>query len=251
MLKKAFLSVLTLCLVTGYASAQSKNASAVDYNHLSLSYDATFSLSNFSILDDVEGVPGSHTLNGMSINYLHGFHIPLTTLPMFIEVGASLGFNNGSYVQESYDIDFGRKLPSLEVDSRITQSYRNFNLEIPVFYLYRFQTSRRFSIAPYAGFNFKIHLSSGIKELWEGMDGNDYDSEEYDWESAYDKELYGNAWKRFQVGFGGGVRIALDNKWTFSTQFIYDLNPVAHIKEDMSNVKVHTGTLKLAVGYKF
>lgn len=170
---------------------------------------------------------------------------------MFIEAGASLGFNNGSYTMEGYDVDFSQKIPSVSVDSRTKLSYRNFNLEIPVFYLYRFQTSRRFSIAPYAGINFKIHLATTNKEAWEGMNGNDYDSDEYDWESVYDKELYGDAWKRFQFGLGLGVRIALDNKWTLSTQYVHDLNPAAHETEDLADIKLYTGTFKLALGYKF
>lgn len=251
MIKKAILSLLTVSLVSGFVSAQETDVSTAGYNHLSLSYDATFNTSSLTIFDETEGVPGNFTLNGMSINYLRGFHIPGTKLPMFIETGASLGFNIGSYIDEGYDVDFDHNRPAVSVDSRNTQLFRNFNLEIPVLYLYRFQTSRRFSIAPYAGFNFKIHLATGIKEKWESMDNSEYEYEEYEWESAYDKELWGNDWKRFQVGFGAGVRIALDNKWTLSTQFIYDFNPVAHQKEDMSDVKVHTGTFKLAVGYKF
>lgn len=251
MFKQFSFLVLSMCLFGGSALAQDNETPTSGYNHLSLSYDATFNMSSMTILDDVECFPGNYTSNGMSINYLRGFHIPGTKLPMFIEVGASLGFNKGSYTHQSYDFDFSHKLPSVIVDSREQLSVRNFNLEIPFFYLYRFQTSRRFSIAPFAGFNFKIHLATSIKEKWEGMNGNSYDEDEYDWNSAYDKDLYGDTWKRFQVGFGGGVRIALDNTWTFSTQFIYDLNAAAHEKEDMSDIKLNTGTLKFAVGYKF
>lgn len=250
MFKNQILAALALSLTAGYVSAQEKDASTSGYNLISLSYDATFNISSYTFLDEVEGVPGNFTLNGMSINYLHGFHLP-TSLPMFIETGASLGFNAGSYKNESYDLDFGGGLPSINVDSRLTQSYRNFNLEVPVFYLYRFQTSRRFSIAPYAGINFKVHLSTMIKEKWESVGNGDYEEEDYGWHNAYDKDAYGSIWKRFQFGMGAGVRIALDNKWTFSTQYIYDLNPVADLSEDMDKVRVWTSTLKLAIGYKF
>jgi|GEM_PF-3539350 hypothetical protein len=251
MFKKAIFSVSIVTLFPCLALAQDVEASKDGYNHLSLSYDATFCSSSLSALDDVEGFPGSFTLNGMSLNYLHGFHIPVTNLPMFIETGASLGFNNGSYVDEGYDLDFNHNRPTVSIDSRNTLSFRNFNLEIPVFYLYRFQTSRRFSIAPYAGFNFKIHLATGIKEKWQTMNGNQYTEDEYEWTNAYDKEVWGKCWNRFQVGAGAGVRITLDNKWTFSAQYLFDLNPVAHLKEDMSDVKAHTATLRIAAGYKF
>lgn len=83
------------------------------------------------------------------------------------------------------------------------------------------------------------------------MSGNQYTEDEYEWTNAYDKEAWGKCLNRFQVGAGAGVRIALDNKWTLSAQYIFDLNPVAHLKEDMSDVKAYTATLRIAAGYKF
>ena len=56
----------------------------------------------------------------MSLNYLRGFHIPFTNYPMFIEVGASLAFNKGSYVDEEYDLDFNHNRPTVSIDSRNT-----------------------------------------------------------------------------------------------------------------------------------
>lgn len=250
MFKYQILTALSVSLLAGYAVAQENDASTSGYNHISLSYDATFNFSNYTFLDDAEGVPGNFTLNGMSINYLHGFHLPVS-LPMFIETGASLGFNTGSYVNETFDFDFGGNLPSVSVDSRLTQSYRNFNLEVPVFYLYRFQPSSRFSIAPYVGVNFKIHLSTRIKEKWKGEENGEYDEEDSGWHNAYDKDVYGSIWKRFQFGPGIGVRLALDNRWTFAVQYIQDLNPAADLKENMNRMRVYTGVLKFAIGYKF
>lgn len=68
MLKETILSASTVCLLAFSASAQEKDSPTSGYNHLSLSYDATFSTSSFTIFDDVEGVPGNFTLHGMSLN---------------------------------------------------------------------------------------------------------------------------------------------------------------------------------------
>lgn len=245
MSKKLALLAIPFMAALAVSATNKVQPSDEGYNLLSLSYDATINVSSLSPFDELEAIPGNFTLNGMSINYLRGFHLPMTKLPMFVELGASIGFNNGKYTDESYNFHWSNPLTS-----RTTQMYRNFNLEVPIFYLYRFQTSRRFSIAPFAGFNFKLHLASTYKEKWESNVGGSYEKDEYDWESCYG-ESFDNQWKRFQVGFGGGVRIALDNKWIFSTQFVWDLNPVLNYKDEMEQAKVHTGTLRFAVGYKF
>lgn len=114
---------------------------------------------------------GNVGMNGLNLQYVYG--ISLTKkYPMFLEVGGAFKFGIG----EQRGIDF-----------------QDFIFEIPVNYSYRFFfNNRKFSVSPFVGLNFDIHLASSFS----GYDGS-YDLFEYD------------DTHRFQMGWRLGANLDL------------------------------------------
>jgi hypothetical protein len=155
----------------------------------------------------------SISLDGVSIDYLHGFSVS-QTMPLFFEVGVNANYAVGS----KYDMD-----------------YTSINAQVPLNLAYRYPVSDNLAIMPYVGLNAKFGI-----QLKAEYDGDDTD--------LYSEDDMGddNAFNRFQLGWhiGAGVQI---NKFYVGLQYGTDFTP-AYKNDD---AKVNTADFKLSVAYCF
>ncbi|MDE6269554.1 MAG: outer membrane beta-barrel protein, partial [Muribaculaceae bacterium] len=185
-MKKIIIAALLLAATATAATAQragefdlsASRGDIADYNRVSLSYDNTSYHNNWGESDE------NFSLNGFGLNYIHGFKLS-SSMPMYLEAGASLSYSFGTPYEDKY------------YDEK--QSLRNLNIQVPVNYTYHLPVADNFTIAPYAGINFKIHLLT---------DGRyEEDGEKSDWYSFFSKDDVGedDTWNRFQMGWQVGV----------------------------------------------
>lgn len=183
------------------------------FNRITVGYDAMFLNHDFG------------TLNGVNLEYIHGFKI--AKVPLFIEIGVGISYNAKDYNDEyidreryyydqeyyygDYYIDFhNRKLNSLSV-------------RIPINVSYRFNVGEKFSIQPYTGLYFKInplfyeYHGCKITELDNGRHSYYIDDSEN---------------KMFQWGWQIGVGLNLSR---FYVGLLYgiDFLPRASVKRDL------------------
>lgn len=223
------------------AVAISASAIAQDYNRVGISYNNDqYGFNKEMKSEDYDG----YSLNGVGIDYRHGFQ--LGEKPMFIETGASFNFNFGS-------TDWEDKL------SKETRSYQNFNLLIPVNYVYRFNINDDFSIAPYAGINFKINMTNKYKNKYEDFEDPEYNAEG-EWINTYsDKEDKGMGdkdltWNRFQMGWQIGVGFQY-KPFYLGIQYGTDFIPAYSHKYEYDGKsytpRVNVGSLRVSLAYCF
>ena len=163
-MKKVILAAAVLVASASVANAEGYNRVALSYDwqHYSMNKDYTNS-------DKTEG----RSLNGFGINYAHGFGVAEN---MFVEVGGSFNFGFGTEkIGEKFEYDgnwFQDK-----------QKMTNINLRVPVNFVYRFNVSDDFKIAPYVGINFKLNLVSKIKDYVDSNLSEDdlYGDEKPEW----------------------------------------------------------------------
>lgn len=233
-------------LACGLALAATVGAWADGYNRVSVSYDNVHFGFNTEMKVLSEGIE-SASANGFGINYTHGFG--LGEKPMFIETGlsfvAAFGKTNDVVDVDYYYDDF----------STWHEKLQNMFLSVPVNYVYRFNVGEKFTIAPYAGINFKLNLIGKMKEHYEDEDG----VEESEWINVYssdeknmgDKDL---TWNRFQMGWQVGVGFEY-SKVYLGVQYGTDFIPAYSHKFSEGGIsltpKVNTGALKVSVGYTF
>ncbi len=206
------IKMLAVALVATVAVNASAQEITDNYNRVNIGYHLNFLSTN----DDDSEVPN---LNGMSVSYVHGFHI--TSMPMFIETGLKLSAGFGS---ESYEDE--------------TSKLRLMSLTVPVNYVYKFQVADGVALAPYAGFDFKVHLLGKQKNEYE--DG----SETLDIFSKDDME--GLEFKRFQMGWHIGVGAEWNSFYgglEFGTDFLKFM--------DYEGYHINTGTFAVNIGYNF
>ncbi len=232
---KKFLTIAVMALsFAGMANAQraaeysfGRTAPEIThYNRLGISYNNDAYRNNWHDPED------NFTLNGFGINYTHGF--PLSrSLPMFIETGANINFNFGKPWEDS----------DKEYDYKEYLKMQNINLQIPINYVYRFNITDDFSIAPYLGLNLKLHLITQMKEVYI----EDGDREESDWISLFDKDEIGDdTYNRFQMGWHVGATFQY-SRVSLGFQYGTDFIPV--LKDDMD--KINTGSFRMTLGYNF
>lgn len=230
--------------------AVAANASAQDYNRVSISYDNTHYGYNKDIkgdLDEDEADP-SFSTNGFGLNYIHGFSLSQNH-PMFLEVGGNVNFNFYSKTEgiPGYNYDF-------------KSQFQNINLQIPVNFAWRFDVVEDFTIAPYVGLNFKFNFVSKsrayVDGAWDDKEEEDADKKwlnhfSSDKDNMGDKDL---TWNRFQMGWHIGVNFQY-TQWNLGVQYGTDFIPAYSHKfeEDGWSTKpaINTGNLKLSVGYTF
>jgi hypothetical protein len=193
---------------SGNSSSQATSGNNVaTYNRLGVSYtNTTYSPNKKMGGDDV-------SLNGVSVDYLHGFSVS-QTMPLYIEVGV-----NGNYATGDDD----------DCD------YTSINAQIPVNLAYRFAPSNNFALMPFIGLNFK----GGIK-LEEETSYNERDF--YSEDDMGDDETY----NRFQAGWHIGVGGQF-NKFYIGLQYGTDFLAAYSKKKK----KVDTSDFKLSVAYCF
>lgn len=158
---------------SGGASSASADVTA-PYNRVGVSYNNT----HFGF-DESED---SFSLNGIGIDYIHGFSLSSTT-PLFLETGGKLNFG---FHSDSEDDD--------EWEYKTTTTM--ITLGVPLNLVYKFRISDDFSIQPYAGLNFKLHFLG--KEKYTVTYEGEEESESY---NLFDKDDWDPTFNRFQMGW--------------------------------------------------
>lgn len=201
-----------------------QEASITPYNIFGISYNNTSFSNNWGDKED------NFSTNGFGIDYIHGFKLS-NQYPMFIETGLNLNYNFGT-VYEDLDDDGDGDYSKMN----------NLNFQLPVNYVYRFDITDDFAIAPYFGFNFKLHLLSNEKY------GVIYDGEkEEETYSLFSKDDMGDeTWNRFQMGWHIGSRFQY-SRISLSLQYGTDFINAFSCDGD----KISTGTFKMTLGLSF
>lgn len=205
-----------------------------DYNKVSASFTlGSFSEKNYGSSGDGTG------LYGFSVGYSHGFNLS-QSLPMFLEVGGEFNFHSGSsknymgpnvfgkyldperiaeYV-ERYGDDFNEEMAEKVLDN-VEDFYEDLegettltfmNIAVPVNFLYRFDVSDKFSIAPYAGLNLKLNIVGKAKAKGATESASFFKKEDM----GGDKDLTAN---RFQLGMNLGVNCIINKKFSAGYRF--------------------------------
>ena len=251
-------------LMLAGALCVASSAMAQDYNRVAISYDNT----RYSAGGDDEyiemGVKAkqkSVSTNGFGLNYIHGFSLS-SSLPMFLEVGGNINFNffGDSEKKEKEDED------EYEYKRQIQFQFQNINLQIPVNFTWRFNVVEDFTIAPYAGINFKFNFMQRQRYYWSeypDQDQKDLDEDKKWTNLMSDKEDGGVGskdltWNMFQMGWQVGVNFQYSN-WVLGVQYGTDFIPAYSHKFSAEEwwegkeykSRVNTGNLKLSVGYCF
>lgn len=174
-IKTAAVLCALLAAAPTFAQGNAQIVSAKEsYNTLSVSYtDVTIS--------PKEGTDTS--LNGFSFGYLRGIGV-MENHPLFIEAGIkfSMGFDSDTYDSDYDDITIKQTLASLAV---------------PVNVAYKFNINDKFAIKPYVGLGLKLHvIGKYTLEL-------DDEKKSLNWFDK--KDMDGDAYKRFQLGWHLGV----------------------------------------------
>ena len=216
------------------------------YNLVGLSYDNTTIMfsEDLYILDEASSTLG---LNGFGLEYTHGFGI--TDHPMFIEVGGKFSFlfNNR---KEDYR------------DAEEKMATKLIRLNIPVSYAYRFTFKDKFSLTPYAGFDFRFNLVGTSKFTYKDKYEHYTEKETLNWFNKTDVsdmvDDYGPTWSRFQFGWHIGVRFQYERYYA-GLNYGTDFNPLFSYKEwyegyyndFYQKINWHTGNFALTLGYCF
>lgn len=222
-MKKFFALAVMALAVAGVAKADDEIA---DYNRVAVSYDNTYYHNNWKESD------ANWSTNGFGLNYIHGFKLS-SSMPMFIELGGNIDFMFYSDSEKDEGITY-------------TDRIQDINLQVPVNYTYRFNVADNFSIAPYLGLNFKLHLLTQERGEVKGHGVN----EKSDWVSFFDKDKVGEGYKRFQMGWQVGVNFQY-TKFSLGIQYGTDFIPFFSYKGGDKTYRVNTNNLKVLVGYTF
>ena len=209
-----------------------------DYNKVS----ASFTLGSFS--EKIYGSSGDGTgLYGFSVGYSHGFNLS-QSLPMFLEVGGEFNFHSGS--SKNY---MGPGLFSKYLDPEYLESYMErhgddwmeditdkfsgevedfyedldrgettltfMNIAVPVNFLYRFDVSEKFSIAPYAGLNLKLNIVGKAKAKGATESSSFFKKDDFK-KAGLDEDFAAN---RFQLGMNLGVNCIINKKFSAGYRF--------------------------------
>jgi len=238
-----FVTMKKVLLAAALLVAGASVANAEGYNRVSMSYD----WQHFSMNKDYTGSDKSEgrSLNGFGLNYNHGFGVAEN---MFVEAGLNFNFGFGtenlSEKQEVNGYSFQEK-----------QKMTNINMRIPVNFVYRFNLTDDFTLAPYAGINFKLNLVSKIKDTLD-TNWDEYDNSDEKWVNLYSdsEENMGDkdaTWNRFQMGWQVGVGLSYQ-KYYLGIEYGTDFIPAySHDFEGGYKPKVNSQALKVSLGYTF
>lgn len=182
------------------------------YDRITVGYDAMFLSDNLA------------TLNGVTLNYVHGFKISQSQF--FIEIGASASFNIEYTDITKYQLDFYEK-------------FLNVAIRIPLNFSYKLKLSEVFSLYPFLGPYVKINPhSEGFNE--------DYHRDYNSITPLYSRNTL------VQGGVEGGVGFTISNFY-FGIQYGFDINPRAKwiLREKDEIIKIKTSQLSLNLGVQF
>lgn len=228
------LSAFTLPSMAGIFDSYDAQESG-HYNRVGISYiNNTIYCNKDAYIEDIEdGDTDDYMgLNGFGISYTHGFPIS-QRYPMFIEVGGGFNF----LFRNLSDKDHGYK-QALNT-SLIT-------LEVPVNYVYRFNVGSDWTIAPYAGLNFRAHLMFKDKiKISGGNSSINYNYDNFKKNGAF-YGLTGHAYNRCTLGWQIGVGAQYKPLYfglSYGTDFLRFYS--------YQGVHALEGTFKINVGFTF
>ena len=146
------------------------------------------------------------SFKGFTIGFSYAFMLGYS--PVFLEAGFEA---SGSYFKETYYDD--------DWDEKVRHNYDFYYSKIPINVGLRFNLSDNFAIAPFGGVHATINISA--KERYKGEYSG---SESYD---LFDEDYkYDDGYKRFQLGFQGGLRLILFNTISIRATYKGDLTPL-------------------------
>lgn len=234
-------------LIAAFSAFAISSASAEDYNRIGISYNNNhFGFNDWLNDGAFKGLIDGISLNGVGINYIHGFSLSQST-PIFIETGINANFGVGSTDTQALPT-YGYDYYSTEIELKA----QNVNLQVPVNFVYRIAASEDVTIAPYAGLNFKFNIVTKIK----GKVSVDDISQESDWYSLFSgddmEEAFGDdgTGNRFQMGWHIGVGVQYKPIYlgvSYGTDFIAAYSQ----KFNGKSAKINTRNLTVNVGYTF
>lgn len=218
---KLFMAAALLA-VCGTASAQFSNTSksggsgtgVTDWNAI------TFEFAPSNITYDEEDYDDK-SFTGLSLSYTHGFAISQSA-PIFVETGIGVQYSFYNEDHEIFSIDY-------------TEKVNMFSLKVPVSFGYQFDLSDgKVALAPYAGIDLRYNLSGKMK-----IEG-DY-SDKLD---LFDKkDMDGNEWKRFQIGWHIGAKCTFSQKYTLGIAYGEDFSEISK--------KAKTNAFRISAGIRF
>lgn len=219
---------------------------AEDYNRVTISPESMYYRYNKEFYGKDKDENPSFSAAGVGLNYIHGFSLS-KKLPMFLEVGGSINFNNDT---QTVKMDEGYK-----EEVKVSTQYANLNIRIPVNFAWKFQLSEKHALTPYTGINFKFNC---LTQFREGMTIDDRKVWS-DWMSLLKKNEEKDIneediWNVFQMGWQIGVnwgikRFNLGLEWGYD--FIPAYNKTLRIYDFKETFKVHTSSVRFMVGYTF
>lgn len=205
-MKKLFLFLVGIVLITLPIEAQLVRSRTfaekekTGFNRISVGYDAMFLDHDFS------------TLNGVNLQYIHGFRV--SKLPLFIEFGVDASYNAiNSAVDFSYYDDTSS---TTWIDRQNSLSIR-----IPLNISYKINLGEKFSIQPYTGLNFKINPLFKYH----------YSKEELRNENLLTRFYERSNNKMFQIGWQIGLGFNI-SKLYLGVQYGLDFMPRANIETE-------------------
>lgn len=233
--------------IAAFSAFAISSASAEDYNRIGISYNNNhFGVNDWLKDGAFYGLFDGISLNGVGINYIHGFSLSQST-PIFIETGINANFGVGS--TDTKILSGGL----FDVSSvKFEVKAQNVNLQVPVNFVYRIAASEDVTIAPYAGLNFKFNIVTKLKGKLSAYG----ESVEGDWFSLFSKddmeEAFGDdgTGNRFQMGWHIGVGVQYKPLYlgvSYGTDFIAAYSQ----KFNGKSAKVNTRNLTVNVGYTF
>ena len=247
-MKKQFLLIAVLLLACNAAFAQYEDEYYYNqrpyqsYERSSYGYDydnwgtVYFEYSPMKLVLSEDHGNGNEKLsfNGFTIGFNYAFRLGYS--PAFIETGFE---TTGTYFSETYNEvyqkdDYHNHYGSSE---KVKHSYDIYFSKIPVNIGLRFDVSDAFAIVPYAGLHLTINIAAE-----ERFKNNYGDSEKY---SLFDEDYMGDdAYKRFQVGYQGGLKFILFNTVSIGASYKGDLTPLYSefgVKEKFRGLSFHIG----------
>ena len=145
------------------------------------------------------------SFKGFTIGFSYAFI--LGSGPVFLETGIEA---SGSYFKETYYDEW---------DEKVRHNYDFYYSKVPINVGLRFNVSENFAIVPFGGVHATVNLSA--KERYKGEHTG---SESY---NLFDEDYkYDDGYKRFQLGFQGGLRLILFNTISIRATYKGDLTPL-------------------------